>query len=328
MKNAPIQDQWEDLTKEWLDFLRVEHGCGANTLGAYRRDVTRYAADMSAHQVAPDQVASTMIEQHLQDLSSGVLTGKPLATTSIARALASIRGLHLYALKEHVLSSDPAAHVRGPKTGEHLPKALSVDQVERLLNAAHRGEDAASVRDAAFLEFLYATGARVSEACDVAADDMDLDGDLPVVRLFGKGRKERLVPIGGPAVRAMQAYMVRARPLLCALGQGDTHIFLNLRGQALSRQSAWGIIQKAAEAAKLGVHVTPHTLRHSFATHLLQGGASIRDVQEFLGHASVQTTQIYTKLSPQTLIEVYRTSHPRALHSMPGQNALGLGRGT
>ncbi|MDN6429853.1 MAG: tyrosine-type recombinase/integrase, partial [Propionibacterium sp.] len=167
--------------------------------------------------------------------------------------------------------------------------------------------------NAALLELLYATGARITEAVSLALDDLDLDEDLPVVRLFGKGRKERLVPVGRPARVAGAAYLVRARPQLAARGRGTPTLFLNTRGRPLSRQSAWEALQRVARLAGLEAHVSPHTLRHSFATHMLEGGASIRDVQELLGHASVQTTQIYTKLSALTLREVYRTSHPRAL---------------
>ena len=190
-----------------------------------------------------------------------------------------------------------AAALHAPRQGRHLPKALSVDEVGRLLDAAHADDSPIGLRDAALLELLYATGARVSEAVSLSADDLDLDGDVPVVRLFGKGRKERIVPVGSFAVDALHAYRV---------------FFLNSRGGAMSRQSAWTAIRRAAQAAQLGDRVSPHTLRHSFATHLLEGGASVREVQELLGHASVATTQIYTQVTAQALREVFTLSHPRA----------------
>lgn len=245
-------------------------------------------------------------------LASGQVTGTPAAASSVARASAAIRGLHKYAMTEGAVGTDAAAQLHAPRQGRHLPKALSVDEVGRLLDAAHADDSPIGLRDAALLELLYATGARVSEAVSLSADDLDLDGDVPVVRLFGKGRKERIVPVGSFAVDALDAYRVRARPALAARGRGSTAFFLNSRGGALSRQSAWTAIRRAAEAAQLGERVSPHTLRHSFATHLLEGGASVREVQELLGHASVATTQIYTQVTAAALREVFTLSHPRA----------------
>ena len=245
-------------------------------------------------------------------LASGDVTGKPTAASSVARASAAIRGLHKYALTEGVVATDTAAQLHAPRQGRHLPKALAIDEVGRLLDAAHADDSPIGLRDAALLELLYATGARVSEAVSLSTDDLDLDGDVPVVRLFGKGRKERIVPVGSFAVDALDAYRVRARPALAARGRGETVFFLNSRGGALSRQSAWTAIRRAAQAADLGDRISPHTLRHSFATHLLEGGASVREVQELLGHASVATTQIYTQVTAQALREVFTLSHPRA----------------
>lgn len=301
------------LAAEWLDQLRVERGDSPHTVSAYRRDVTRYLDDLEAHGVDAARATPADVARHLQDLRSGAVTGRPLAATSVARAATAVRGFHLFLLREGASATDPARGLQAPRTGRHLPKALSVGDVQRLLEAAHVGDDAVSLRDAALLELLYATGARVSEAVGLAVDDIDLDRELPVVRLFGKGRKERLVPLGHYAREAVGAYLVRARPALAARGRGTPVLFLNSRGRPLSRQSAWEAIQRAAAAAHLEARVSPHTLRHSFATHLLEGGASIRDVQELLGHASVQTTQIYTRVTPTTLREVYRATHPRAL---------------
>ena len=315
-------DTIEDTASDWLDHMRVERGASAHTVSNYRRDIRRYARDLGARGITDIAgVRAADIETHLASLASGGLTGAPAAPASVARASAAIRGLHAYALRQGRVGADAAAEVRAPKQGSHLPKALSVDQVSRLLDAAHSAPGAAGLRDAALLELLYATGARVSEAVGLAVDDIDLDDGAPVVRLFGKGRKERLVPLGSYAKDALGAYLVRGRPELAARGRGSHAVFLNTRGAAMSRQSAWEAIRRAASAAGLEAGVSPHTLRHSFATHLLEGGASVRDVQELLGHASVQTTQIYTKVTVAALREVYWTAHPRARGRAPGEGA-------
>ena len=311
-------DTIEDTASDWLDHMRVERGASAHTVSNYRRDIRRYARDLGARGITDIAgVRAADIETHLASLASGGLTGAPAAPASVARASAAIRGLHAYALRQGRVGADAAAEVRAPKQGSHLPKALSVDQVSRLLDAAHSAPGAAGLRDAALLELLYATGARVSEAVGLAVDDIDLDDGAPVVRLFGKGRKERLVPLGSYAKDALGAYLVRGRPELAARGRGSHAVFLNKRGAAMSRQSAWEAIRRAASAAGLEAGVSPHTL----ATHLLEGGASVRDVQELLGHASVQTTQIYTKVTVAALREVYWTAHPRARGRAPGEGA-------
>lgn len=302
----------ENIARDWLDHLRIERGASPHTISNYRRDITRYLNDLAAQDITRwEQITPQVIHDHLARMASGEL-GTAHAPSSVARASASIRGFHRFALREGIAASDPTADIRTPKQGAHLPKALTIDEVTRLLEAACVGEDARSLRDSALLEMLYATGARVSEIVALSADDLDLDEELPVVRLFGKGRKERLVPVGRHAREALEAYLVRARPLLASRGRGESALFLNQRGKPLSRQSAWEIIQRAAARANLEQQISPHTLRHSFATHLLEGGASVRDVQELLGHASVQTTQIYTKITITTLREMYRSAHPRA----------------
>lgn len=298
----------------FLDDLRVTRGSSPNTVSAYGRDLVRYASFMSARGFAGwDRVSRGDIEEYTQVLAAGDDEHEPLAASSRGRAIASIRGFHRWLVDQRLVEADVASAVKPPRGVEHLPKALSITEVQSLLEAAGTGGDARSLRDAALLEYLYATGARVSEAVDTALDDLDLDAEFPVARLFGKGRKERLVPLGSYARRAIEDYLVRARPVLSARGTGVSSLFLNLRGKPLSRQSAWEIIRLAAQKAGIEAEVSPHTLRHSFATHLLEGGASIREVQELLGHASVTTTQIYTKLTAQNLREVYLTSHPRAL---------------
>ena len=234
-----------------------------------------------------------------------------LAPPSLAAvALVAVRGWHRFVLREGQAGHDPSAQVRAPATIRRLPKALSTDDVERLLEASSLGEGPVPLRDRALLELLYGTGARISEAVGLSADDLDLDEGT--IRLFGKGRRERVVPIGRYAIGAVEAYLVRARPELARAGRGTAALFLNQRGGPLSRQSAWAVLQVAGERAGLGEHVSPHTLRHSFATHLLAGGADVRVVQELLGHASVTTTQIYTQVTVQTMREVYATAHPRA----------------
>lgn len=298
---------------EWLGYLRVERGSSINTVSNYKRDIERYRLDLESHGISDlKTIKSADIERHLADLSAGTVSGKPAAASSIARASAAIRSFHTFVSATSPDIHNPAARITSPKQGSHLPQALSVEQVSALLDAARVGDDVTSLRDSALLELLYATGARVSEAVGLALDDLDLDEALPVIRLFGKGRKERIVPLGSYAKAAIEAYIVRSRPVLAQRGQGSPALFLNSRGRALSRQSAWEIIQRVASRAGIDEDVSPHTLRHSFATHLLEGGASIRDVQELLGHASVQTTQIYTRVTPTTLKEVYQLAHPRA----------------
>ena len=246
----------------------------------------------------------------------------PLGPNSIARTMAAVRGAHAFWVSALIVPTDPAAPVPPPKNVKRLPKAVSVEDIQRLLAVPDR-ETATGLRNRAILEFLYATGARVSEMLNADIDDVHFEGTLTdedgnqitlpgYVRLFGKGNKERLVPIGSYAQKAIQDYLVRARPSLVAHGKGTAALFVNGRGSRLGRQGAWLILKEAAEAAGLSSDFSPHSMRHSFATHLLQGGADIRVVQELLGHASIATTQVYTKVTPEGLMEVYRMAHPRA----------------
>lgn len=246
----------------------------------------------------------------------------PLGPNSIARTMAAVRGAHAFWVSALIVPTDPAAPVTPPKNVKRLPKAVSVEDIQRLLAVPDR-ETATGLRNRAILEFLYATGARVSEMLNADIDDVHFEGTLTdedgnqialpgYVRLFGKGNKERLVPIGSYAHKAIQDYLVRARPSLVAHGKGTAALFVNGRGGRLGRQGAWLILKEAAEAAGLSSDFSPHSMRHSFATHLLQGGADIRVVQELLGHASIATTQVYTKVTPEGLMEVYRMAHPRA----------------
>lgn len=310
--SSGIEDAFDRSAREWMYFLRVEKGSSEHTLSNYRRDVARYLDFLRTQGlVSMDEVSAADVEEYVLSLRSGE---HPAAPSSVARRLSSLRSFHRFLLAEGIVAQDVSTELSVPKIGAHLPKALTVEEVGALLAAAHAGDDAVSLRDAALLETLYATGARVSELVALAVDDVDLDVDMPVLRLFGKGRKERLVPLGSYARQALAAYVVRSRPVLAAKGVGVTTLFLNKRGKPLSRQSVWEVIQLYSNAAGLrDEHVSPHTLRHSFATHLLEGGASVRDVQELLGHASVQTTQLYTKITAATLREVHRLTHPRAV---------------
>jgi integrase/recombinase XerD len=298
---------------EWLDHLRVERGASRHTLAAYRRDSNRYLDFLQEQGVQrPEQVQEQHVTDFLAALRSGDAEHRPLAATSAARAVVAVRGLHRFLALEGTVAADPARAVTPPTPPRRLPTALGVAEVERLLAAASVGDTPASLRDRALLELLYGSGARVSEATALDLDDLPRPGEEAVVRLFGKGRKERIVPLGRYAVEALDAWLVRGRPALAQHGRGSAAVFLNRRGGRLSRQSAWTAIRASAERAGLGETVSPHTLRHSFATHLLDGGADIRVVQELLGHASVTTTQIYTHVSTERLREVYAQAHPRA----------------
>ncbi|GAA0811857.1 integrase/recombinase XerD [Spirilliplanes yamanashiensis] len=296
------------MVRAYLDHLGVERGLSRNTLAAYRRDLQRYVDGLPGADLAA--VTEADVTAHL-----AALREEGLAGSSAARAVSAVRGLHRFALREGVVAVDVAAEVRPPAPPQRLPKALDVDQVERLLAAAGDpgGAEPLPLRDRALLEFLYGTGARISEAVGLAVDDLDLRHADPAVTLRGKGGHTRLVPVGGYAIAAVDAYLVRSRPGLAALGRGTPAVFLNARGGPLSRQSAWAILRRAAEKAGLPA-ASPHTLRHSYATHLLDGGADVRVVQELLGHASVTTTQVYTLVTVDRLREVYATAHPRARH--------------
>ncbi|HEY8730238.1 MAG TPA: site-specific tyrosine recombinase XerD [Acidothermaceae bacterium] len=334
--------------RSYLDHLAVERGLAANTLASYRRDLRRYRAflDRSGRAEVTD-ITELDVADFLAALRQGDDMHQPLGATSAARTIVAVRGFHRFAVREGVVESDAAGAVKPPAASRRLPKAITVEDVVRLLNAtgvndgadtsdSSTAEDAAvehasseaagvdgaiganvaagtrarSLRDRALLEVLYGTGARISEAVGLDVDDIDLDNG--VVRLLGKGSKERLVPLGTYARSAIDRYLAQGRPRLSA-GRDSGALFLNARGGRLSRQSAWTALRDAATRAGLATGISPHTLRHSFATHLLDGGADVRVVQELLGHASVTTTQIYTLVTVERLREVYAAAHPRAL---------------
>ncbi|WP_319944415.1 site-specific tyrosine recombinase XerD [Nocardia macrotermitis] len=299
----------------YLDHLAVERGAARNTLSAYRRDLGRYREFLTHRGITGlAEVRESDIGDFTVSLRAGAHGYPPLAASSAARGLVAVRGLHRFAAAEGITAGDVAHAVKPPAPARRLPKALPYDQVSRLLEASG-GAGAADggprgLRDRALLELLYSTGARISEAIDLDVDDIDAAARAIVLR--GKGGKQRIVPIGRPALAAVDAYLVRGRPALTSRGTGNPALFCNARGGRLSRQSAWQVLRDAAERAGILAAVSPHTLRHSFATHLLDGGADVRVVQELLGHASVTTTQIYTLVTVNTLHEVWATAHPRA----------------
>ncbi len=305
----------------------MERGLAANTVQSYRRDLRRYSSVLAGRgKTRLGDITPADVAEFLASLREGDAEHTALAVSSAARAVIAVRGLHAFAVAQGLADADPARQVPPPSPPKRLPKAISLGEVERLLDAAGPGPDDLSadprlLRDRALLEFLYGTGARISEATGLDIDELQLGAD-PVVRLIGKGSKHRVVPVGSYAVRALEAYLVRARPGLAqraasrrAPGRGVCPaVFLNARGGRLTRQGAWGVLHAAAARAGLdpAADVSPHTLRHSFATHMLDGGADIRVVQELLGHASVTTTQVYTLITVDRLREVYASSHPRA----------------
>jgi integrase/recombinase XerD len=300
------------VVRAYLDHLAVERGSAANTLESYRRDLARYVAFLDAGGVSSiADVDAARITDFLAYLRTGDGDHPPLSASSAARAVIAVRGLHRFALTDGLVEVDVAHEVRPPAAPRRLPKAIPIEDVERLLDAAGYAGTALALRDRALLELLYASGARISEAVGLAVDDLDLRERT--VLLTGKGGKQRRVPLGSFAARALEAYLVQARPSLISSGTGTPVLFVNSRGGALSRQSAWVVLRTAAERAGLASGISPHTLRHSFATHLMEGGADVRVVQELLGHASVTTTQIYTLVTVDRLREVYATAHPRAL---------------
>lgn len=295
----------------YLDHLAVERGLAPNSLAAYRRDLARYAGFCAQRGLTePGEVTEADVAAFLVALRSGDEEHRALAASSAGRAVVAVRGFHRFAAREGLSERDPGKDVRPPTLAKRLPKAISVTEVEAILEAAGSDGSPRALRDRALLEVLYGTGARISEAVGLDVDD--LDRDAASVLLRGKGSKQRIVPVGRMAVQAVEAYLVRGRPGLSAAGTGSSALFLNQRGGRLTRQSAWSILAAAVERSGVPADVSPHTLRHSFATHLLDGGADVRVVQELLGHASVTTTQIYTLVTVDKLREVYALAHPRA----------------
>jgi integrase/recombinase XerD len=306
----------------FLDYLAVERGLSRNTLDAYRRDLRRYQAFLEGRGIHdPGRAGEADIAGFVADLSeTEYVPGKAYRPSTVARALAAVRSFHRFLVLEGEVDADPAEGVARPRVPRNLPRPLSVDEVAALVAAPGEGGPVA-LRDRAMLETLYGAGLRISELVALDVDDVDLEEGS--VRAVGKGSKERIVPLGRYAVRALEAYLARARPSLTG-PRSRGALFLNARGGRLTRQGSTNIIKAMARRAGIRKRVTPHMLRHSFATHLLEGGADVRVVQELLGHASLSTTQIYTLITTDRLRDVYFTSHPRA-RGRPAKATQGTG---
>jgi integrase/recombinase XerD len=309
--------------ERFLDYLAVERGLARNTLDAYRRDLRRYVGFLEERGIEqPTRAGEEDISGFVRHLSSAEYEpGKRYRASSVARALAAVRTFHRFLVREGETEADPAEGVARPKVPRNLPKPLSVDEVASLLAAPGR-ESPVELRDTGILETLYGAGLRISELVALDVDDADLEEGS--VRVVGKGSKERIVPLGRYAVRALEAYLTRGRPTLAG-PHSRAALFLNQRGGRLTRQGCTNILKQTATRAGIHKRVTPHMLRHSFATHLLEGGADVRVVQELLGHASVATTQIYTLVTKDRLREVYFAAHPRARKASTGVGARGAG---
>ena len=292
----------------YVDYLTVERGLADHSLSAYKRDLAvygRYLAEVGIDnpvQAVRDDLAAFMAWLQAQQTAKGT----PYAPSTVARTLVAVRGFHKFLVSEGLAATDPTVELSAPRRSRSLPKALSTDQVQQLLDAP-TNDTPAGLRDQVMLEILYSSGLRITELIDLDVDDVDLDSQT--LRCRGKGNRERVVPFGGPAAAAIDAWLVRGRPIWTATTPA---LLCNARGGRLTRQGAWKLLKQHAEGVGLGDKVSPHTLRHSFATHLLTGGADVRVVQELLGHASVNTTQIYTRVTDQRLRSVYQQAHPRS----------------
>lgn len=301
--------KFDSIAQSFLNYCAIERGLSANTVAAYRRDLEKFQIWLSSTPVA--EIDTSTIADFEANLR--VLKFSP---SSINRIESTLRTFFKHVQQEHGLSN-PTIDIVSSKSKRRLPKALQIDQVISLINAAFHEGQPITIRDRTIIELLYSSGARVSELMDINISDINVvasdDGDITTVKLRGKGGKERIVPLGSFATQAIDDYLIRVRPTLAAKNSKvDGAFFLNARGTRLTRQTAWNIVLKAAEVAGVSEQVSPHVFRHSYATHLLDGGADIRVVQELLGHASVTTTQIYTLITIDKVRESYRTAHPRA----------------
>ncbi|HZV75745.1 MAG TPA: site-specific tyrosine recombinase XerD [Conexibacter sp.] len=304
---------YEDLVLDFIAYLELERGLSRNTLEAYRSDLLQYGAWLAAHGKDALTVEHTDLAAFVGNLAEGGDGRPPAASTTIQRKVACLRSFYRHLRREEIIDRDPTAELKGPPRGKRLPKVLTRDEVALLLSQP-RGGSPAALRDRALLELMYACGLRASEAVGIRLDELDLDAG--VLRANGKGSKERLVPIGSKAVAALLAYLTLGRPQLVGVGD-ETHVLVNQRGRGLTRQGLYKIVQRHARTAGLADKMSPHTLRHTFATHLLAGGCDLRSLQEMLGHADIATTQIYTHLSADRLREVYFAAHPRASAERP-----------
>jgi integrase/recombinase XerD len=305
----PLQSRpYEHLVLDFLAYLEFERGLSRNTLEAYRGDLLQFGRFLEARRLSAVEVAPTDVSDFLAGLAGGNGGAKPASPATVHRKAACLRSFFRHLRREGVRDSDPTASLSPPRRGRKLPQVLTRGEIELLL-AQPRGTEPAALRDRALLELMYACGLRASEAIGLEVGDLDLDDN--VLRARGKGSKERVVPIGGTAARAVRIYLERGRPALVK-GNPVAHLFVNFRGGPLTRQGLYKIVRRHARTAGLEDRLSPHTLRHTFATHLLAGGCDLRSVQEMLGHADVATTQLYTHLSSQRLKDVYFRAHPRA----------------
>jgi integrase/recombinase XerD len=300
--------RFERLTLDFLAYLELERGLSRNTLGAYRSDLAQLGEFLKRRGVSPLDVEHGDLAAFLAELADGGEDRPPVAAATLQRKAACLRSFYRHLRREGLIHSDPTADLRGPPKSRRLPKVLSREQVAKLLSQP-TGSEPLALRDRALLEVMYACGLRVSEA--IGLDLGDVDPEEGMLRARGKGSKERIVPVGREAVAALQAYSARGRPRLVGV-RVESRLFVNHRGSALTRQGLYKIVQNHARSAGLKELMTPHTLRHTFATHLLAGGCDLRSLQEMLGHADLATTQIYTHLSSERLKEAYFDAHPRA----------------
>ncbi len=303
----PSTRPFEHHVLDFLAYLEFERGLSRNTLEAYRSDLLQLGAFLERHGLEVTTLGHAELAQFLTELATG-RDRAPVAPATLQRKAACLRSFYRHLRREEIIDHDPTADLRAPRKSQKLPQVLSRDQVAQLLGAP-RGTDPAALRDRALLELMYACGLRASEAVDLTVADVDLRAG--VLRARGKGSKERLVPVGRQAVAAARIYLQRGRPALVGTRE-ERHLFVNCRGSGLTRQGLYKIVQRHARTAGLEGRMSPHTLRHSFATHLLAGGCDLRSLQEMLGHADVATTQIYTHLSADRLKDVYFRAHPRA----------------
>jgi integrase/recombinase XerD len=297
-----------ELTFDFLAYLELERGLSRNTLEAYRSDLQQFGQFLDRRGLDPLEVGPRDLAAFVSELAEGREGKRPVAPATLQRKIACLRSFYRHLRRDQIMDRDPTAELRPPRSSARLPKVLTRDEVARLL-AAPRGTSAAALRDRALLETMYACGLRASEAIALELGHLDLDAGI--LRAHGKGSKERIVPIGTKAVEALNAYIEKARPRLVGL-RDEPRVFVNLRGGRLSRQGLYKIVQRHARSVGLEQRMSPHTLRHTFATHLLAGGCDLRSLQEMLGHADIGTTQIYTHLSAERLRDVYFDAHPRA----------------
>jgi integrase/recombinase XerD len=303
-----VQRHLTELTLDFLGYLELERGLSRNTLEAYRSDLAQFGEFLGRRGLDPLRVAPIDLAAFISELAEGHDGRSPVAPATLQRKIACLRSFYRHLRRDQILAEDPTSELRPPRSPARLPKVLTRDEVARLL-AQPRGSDRAALRDRALLETMYACGLRASEAIGLELSELDLE--TGILRARGKGSKERIVPIGSKAIGTLHAYLERGRPALVGL-RDEPHVFVNQRGAGLSRQGLYKIVQRHAKSAGLEDRMSPHTLRHTFATHLLAGGCDLRSLQEMLGHADIGTTQIYTHLSAGRLREVYFEAHPRA----------------